>query len=118
GAADIMRGLNNPVQRVMAEDLSKLTDEQRRAHLAHVLKQGAAETNARLHHPLTHEQTRVRKLIALTVAAAIFAAFAILFRVVHRAYAPPPTTGIPRAPATRTTAVPTTARTAAPGATL
>jgi len=88
GAAEILRDLNNPIQRVISETFAGLSDDERRLRIAQILKETAARTNARLHNPLTPAQIRTRKITALTVAVAMFVGFIYLFWVVHRAYAP------------------------------
>jgi multiple sugar transport system permease protein len=89
GASEILRDLNNPVQRALSEEFRGLSDELRRARLLTILEETAARTNSRLHNPLTTAQVRTRKTIALLASATIFAGFLCLFWVVHRAYAPP-----------------------------
>ncbi len=88
GSSEIVRSLNNPVQRILVEKLGGLTDEARRARIHEILRESAAKTNNRLQGVVASSELRVRKGAAFLVAILIFAGFALLFRSVHRAYAP------------------------------
>lgn len=88
GAGQIRRDLNNPVQRVLAENLAPLGEVARLARIREILRESVAATNTRLHTPLTPKQQHLRKTVALAASVVIFTGFAWLFLVVHRAYAP------------------------------